>query len=330
MHCCRLYLILYLLGQFISSTAYSQDSLSVCHKAFLFESEEYAVVDTIMICIDADKIPSGYMTNLNMAVCNDGLCARLLLKMYWDLAGSYTGFDTITGNPLTKFDHRRFSGNDYKKLNEILKDKNSILGTVEKEELIDKRIKIKATNVDAVTGATSQAIKNAVVEGAVYSVYALWQLVFGSLIDSMRHYTQDIYSMEIAKQLLNSNNYDSQLFALKQMTSSDFEAEFTFLMHVIRNSIPLIKAYIINKAPLPFADKKQNMEFVSLYPELDGYSKSVFIDRITKEKKVAVIFLPLMIPNLYLLDNRQLDRCISTFQKFEIPVNQEYLSKLKK
>jgi hypothetical protein len=330
MHYCRLYLILYFLGQFIHSTVYSQDSLSVCYKAFLFESQEYAVVDTIMVCRNADNIPTGYKTNLDMAVCNDGLCARLVLKMYWDLAGGYMGYDTITGNPLTKFDHKRFSGKDYDKLNKILKDKNSILGSVEKEELIDKSIKIKATNVDAITGATSQSIKNAVVEGAVYSTYALWHLVFGSLIDSMRSYTLNIYSMQVARQLLNSDNYDSQLFAIRQMSNSNFETEFALLVRVIRRSIPLIKAYIINKAPLPFADKNQNTEFVSLFPELDTYSRSVFIDRITNDKIVAVIFLPLMIPNLDLLDSRQLYQCISAFQKFEIPVNQEYLSKLKK
>jgi hypothetical protein len=330
MQCCRLYLILYFLGQFINSTAYSQDSLNGWQKAFLFESEEYAVVDTIMICKSADKIPTGYRANLNMAVCNDGLCARLLLKMYWDLAGNYTGYDTIKGNPLTKFDHKRFSGNDYKKLDAILKDKNSILGTVEKEELLDKRIKIKATNVDAVTGATSQAIKNSVVEGAVYTAYSLWHLVFGTLIDSMRAYTLNVYSKEVAKQLLSSDNYDSQLFALKQMRNSDYETELPFLLTVLRRSVPFIRAYMINKTPLPFADKKQNVEFSLIFSELDSYSRSVFIDRITKEKEVAVVFLPLMIPQLKSLDSRQLDKCISAFQKFEIPVNQEYLSKLKK
>jgi hypothetical protein len=314
-----------LLGQFVNPTAYSQDSLNGCQKAFLFESEEYAVVDTILVCRNADGIPTGYTTNLNMAVCNDGLCARLVLKMYWDLAGSYTGYDTITGNPLTKFDHKRFSANDYKKLNEILKDKNSILGTVEKDELIDKRIKIKATTVvDAVTGATSQAIKNSVVEGAVYSVYTLWHLVFGSLIDSMRAYTLNVYSMEVAKQLLTSDNYDSQLFAIKQISNSDFEAEFTFLVQVIRRSIPLIKAYIINKAPLPFADKMKNEEFVSIFPELDTYSKSVFIDRIIKEKNVAIVFLPLMVSQVNFMDSKQIDKCIRAFQKYGITVPEKF------
>jgi hypothetical protein len=135
--------------------------------------------------------------------------------------------------------------------------------------------------------------------------------------------------MEVAKQLLNSDNYDSQLFALKQMSDADFETEFSFLFQVLRRSIPLIKAYIINKAPLPFIDKNRNEEFVSIYPELDTYSKSVFIDRITKEKNVAIVFLPLVIPQLNLLDSRQLDKCVSAFQNFEIPVPPEYLNKLK-
>jgi hypothetical protein len=183
--------------------------------------------------------------------------------------------------------------------------------------------------VDAVTGATSKPIKNSVVEGAVYSSYALWHLVYGSVKDSIRAYTLNIYSKQVAKQLLGSDNYDSQLFALKQMSNDDYKTAFPFLFQVLRRSFPFIKAYIISKAPLPFTDKGQNQKFVSLFSELDSYSKSVFIDRITTEKKVAIVFLPLMLPQLQILDSKQLDKCLSAFQKFKIPISQELISKLK-
>lgn len=327
MQYCRLYLILYFLGHFYQSTAYSQGILNDCQKAFIFESEEYAVADTILICRNADGTPSGYTTNLNVAVCNDGLCARLILKVNWDLAGSFVGYDTIKGHPLTKFDHKRFAGPDYTKLTGILKDKNSILGTFEKEDLIDKRIKIKATTVDAVTGATSKAIKNSVVEGAVYSTYALWHLINSSLIDSMRSHTLKIHSMQVANLLLNSDNYDSQLFALKQMSDDDYRAAFPLLLRVIKKSVPFIKSYMITKAPLPFAEREKNLQFVSIFPELDSNSKSVFIDRITAEKKIAVDFLPLMASMLSQLDSKQVDKCIMAFQKFGIPEPRDFNKK---
>jgi hypothetical protein len=325
MHYYSLSIILfYFTGSFFNSTAYSQESIRNCRKAFQYNSEEYAVDNTIMICRNADSIPVRYMANLDMVVCNDGLCTNLFLKIYWDLAGAYMGFDTLQGKPLYKFDHKRFTSGDYDKLHTILKDKNSILGSLGKEDLVEKQIVRKASTVDAVSGATLRSIKNAVVEGAVYSSFELWHLAHSSVKDSIRTYTLNIYSEEVAKQLLFSDNYDSQLFALNQMSDDSFKASFPMLFDVIRRSVPLIRVYIIGKAPLPFNDKKQNKEFVSLFPELDSYSKSVFIDRITTEKKVASVYLPLMTPQLKSLDSKQLNKCISAFRKFEIPVPGAY------
>jgi hypothetical protein len=139
----------------------------------------------------------------------------------------------------------------------------------------------------------------------------------------------NIYSEQVSKQLLVSDNYDSQLFALKQISDDNFKAAFPLLFQVIRKSVPLIRVYIISKAPLPFTDKALNQELVSLFPVLDSYSKSVFIDRITAEKNVAIVILPLMIPQLKSLDSKQIDKCIAAFKKFEIPVSEDYLRRLK-
>jgi hypothetical protein len=317
------FLILYFSVLFYTN-AYSQGNLNDCQKAFLFKSGEYAVVDTLMICNDTAWHPVGYKANLNMAVCNDGLCARLILKVHWDLAGTFTGYDTVKGHPLTKFDHKPFDGNDYLKLNDILKDKNSILGTVVNEDLTDKNTEIKATYVDAVTSATSKAIKNSVVDGAVYTTYALWHFIHSSVTDSMRSQTVKIFTRQIALLLLNSDKYDSQLFALKKMSEDDYLAEFPLLLRVIRKSVPFIKSYMITIAPLPFADLEKNKEFVSIFSELDNYSKSVFIDRITGEKKIAVIYLPLIASQVNRMDTKQIEKCILAVQKYKIALPIEF------
>ena len=105
------------------ATAYSPDSLNTCHKAFNFKYEDYAVANTIKICSNAAHIPTSYEADINMVVCEDKLCANVILKFNWDLAGNYVSFDTIPGKPLTKFDHKRFTDGDYKKLDQIIKDK---------------------------------------------------------------------------------------------------------------------------------------------------------------------------------------------------------------
>ena len=305
-------------GQFFCATAESLDSLTTCRKAFMFKSDDFAGANTIKIRSDADQTPVGYEADLNMPVCDDKLCANVYLKIYWDLAGNYSRFDTISGKALTKFDHKPFTDADYKKLDQILKDRNSTLRILEKNDLIDKSVKLRATTVDAVTGATPKTIKNAVVEGAVYSSYALWHFVNGSVKDSIRSFTFRIYSEKMARRMLESNNFETQLFALRQMKANEFEDRAKLLFQVIRKSSPLIRAYIINNALLPFQDQATNSQFVSLFPELDGYSKSIFLDRIISEKRIAATFLPLMLLQAKKLDERQLEKLKSASEKYKI------------
>lgn len=307
----------------------SPDSLKTCRKAFMYNVDDFDVANTINICL-IGMIPVGYESTLNMPVCDDKLCANVVLKINWDLAGNYVSFDTITGKPLTKFDHKRFTDTDYQRLNQILKDRNSILRTLEKNDLVDKSIQLKATTVDAVTGATPSTIKKAVVEGAVYSSYTLWHLIYGFIGDSMRANTRRIYSDLIAQQLLKSSNFETQLFALKQWSKASFETHSDLLFQVIRQSVPLIRASVINKMPLPFPNEEKNQKFVSLFPELDAYSKGIFLDRITESKPIAEVFLPLMNSKLSDLDQNQRKKYLSALKKFEIPDTPELLKQLEK
>ncbi len=289
----------------VGAVSNPSDSLKNCRMAFMFKTDDYAVANAIDICSNAVQVPVGYETALNMAVCDDKLCANVLLKIYWDLAGNYVRFDTIAGKPLTKFDHKRFSDADYKKLDQILKDRNSMLRVLEKSDLVDKSIKLKATTVDAVSGATPATIKNAVVEGAVYSSHTLWHLVNGQIKDSIRAFTLRNYSEQIALQMLGSDNFETQLFALKQIPQEQYESRFESLFQVIRKSSPLIRAYIINRAPLPFRDQEKNRKLALQFPDLDGYSKSIFMNRILNDSEILNVFAPLMLNVLNILSAEQ-------------------------
>lgn len=299
----------------------SQNRGDSCYTAFNFKTDEFSESNSIKICTNTSQIPFGYEASIDMPVCDDTLCANVVLMFYWDLAGNYRHFDTIPGKPLTKFDHKKFISADYLKLDQILKNRNSILRNLKKEELVDKTVKIKAATVDAVTGATPQTIKKSVVDGAVYSSFTLWHFVNGPIKDSMAAFTQSIYSEPIARQLLLSDNYETQLFALKKWTEKDYEIHSDLLFQVIRQGVPLIRAYAINKAPLPFPQVEKNCQFVALFPSLDEYSKSIFLNRITSEEKPAKIILPLLIKEFKDFNGKQFKQIEDSYQKFEIPRN---------
>lgn len=312
---------------FLHPDAFAQGCQDSCYTALIYKTGESAEPNTIKICTNS-QIPFGYEAYIDMPVCDDTLCANVVLKIYWDLAGSYTGFDTIPGKPLTKFDHKKFISADYLKLDQILKNRNSILSILEKEELVDKSIKIKATTVDAVTGATPLTIKKSVVEGASYSSFTLWHFVNGAIKDSLAAFTQGFYSEPIARQMLFSDNYETQLFALRKWTENDYEFHSDMFFQVIRQSVPLVRAFAINKVPLPFKQIENNRQFVALFPLLDDYSKSIFLNRITAEKVVASVFLPFILIMIDDLNQKQQELITGACQKFEIPEYQKLNDKL--
>ncbi len=262
--------------------------------AFVYRLSDYGQKTETNIFINQQQNFTNYEASINLPVCDDNLCANLIVKVFWDLAGNYIRFDTIAGKPLTKFDHRPFTSADYQKLDEILQNKSSILRVLEKEELTDKNVKLKSTTVDAVTGATPASVKEQVVEGAVYSVFTLWHFVNGTLKDSLKNHTVSILSDKLIEQMLRSENFETQLFVLKQLPQNYFEKNTELLFQTLSKSNSLIQSYIINKIPLPYSNMDNNKAFATLYSYLDGYSKSIFINRILNTKSNAEVFIPIM------------------------------------
>jgi hypothetical protein len=193
-----------------------------------------------------------------------------------------------------------------------------MLRILNKEDLVDKSVKIKSKTVDAVTGATPQTIKKSVVEGAVYTSYALWHFVNGAIKNKIANYTLDIYSEPISHKMLLSGNYETQLFALRKWSDKDYEIHSDLLFQVMRQSVPLIKANAIIKTPLPFKNMEKNKEFLALFPILDDYSKSIFMNRIITEKEVATVFLPLILGDSGNFNKKQLEQITNASRKFEI------------
>ncbi len=314
-----LYFISILLaGGFLVSNPKVEKRVDDCKEAFEFIYGEFEVNNQVEICFDSAGIPERYKSSVNMPVCDDTLCANVVLKIYWDLAGNYQSFDTLTGFPLTKFDHKKFSSDDYTKLDQILKNRNSMLRILKMTDLLDKSVKVQSKKVDAVTGATPVTIRKSIVEGAVYSSYTLWHFVNGSIKNQISNFTLDNYSEEVSRRMLLSDNYETQLFALKYFSEVDYEIQSELIFQVITQSVPLVKANTIIKMPLPFEESFKNYKLLSLFPELDNYSKSIFINRVLTERNVAEEFLPLILNHPDAFSKKQLDQINSAFTKFEI------------
>ena len=144
------------------------------------------------------------------------------LWIFWDAIGNYLGIQLDENESLTKSDHTPFEMEDYKRLDRILSDTLSVFKDLNYEDLIvedDSQPKEETNrenklfaflNVDAVSTATSPALKEYVIEKAVFTCYTLWHMVYGEtkvFIDSL---IRDKLNAEYIGKLLNGE--EEQIF----------------------------------------------------------------------------------------------------------------------
>jgi hypothetical protein len=173
---------------------------------------------TLNLVLDDSGRPQYFFRNIFTPVCYTNECKPVYVDFYWDLLGNYQRYEMPEGKIFTKVDHDEFKEEDYKKMADILSRPNSIFANLEMDDLITKGTDDLTDNVDAKTGATMKAIKNDVIEGAVYTCYTLWHIAYGKhVIAEMKKITESYLNDDLLHTFLSSNNYHYQYWAMDQV-----------------------------------------------------------------------------------------------------------------
>lgn len=252
--------------------------------------------------------PLFYESSIRTTVCDDEICEIMSIRLFWDLAGSYIGYDTLAGHPLTKFDHEPFTPKDYKRLHELLQNEGSILKFKEKNELIDKK-EVRASDVvDGTTGATAKEIKEEVVEGALYSSYTLWHLAYnGSIKNQIQNQTKLLLDEKMKSEFFRSNRSGYQLLAVQNMTPEDFESFQHQWLEILKNGIPLVRKQLMNQIPEVIWDNQGMQESIcSMISDFDVNSRTLLMNKLIKLKIVYPQSLEMISKNFNQLNKKQL------------------------
>jgi hypothetical protein len=263
-------------------SCYAQESaLSYSGRAFSLMFRD-TIPMNVELVFDTDGLPDFYQCHVNSPVCSDGLCRSLILDVTWDLLGNFTRFEVPEYPPLTKWDHLEFTEEDYIKLGEILRDENSVLGTVEDvNTLFDPSTKKISETVDAVTGATRETIKNAVVPGAVYSSYTLWQVVNGEIPSRIQQYTLAYRGPDLINKFLLSENYHYHYEALDFLVSTGYEEHLPELVKMLNNCDPFVIRMAVRWFPLAWLDVEQfQLAVTALIDQFDYRAQEIWLDRL--------------------------------------------------
>jgi hypothetical protein len=184
------------------------------------------------------------------------------------------GFRIEKGEFLSKTRHVAFSENEYDKLHNLLADKNSALAQYTINELVPNK-KNAVSGVDAVSSATITEVLNYIVEGAVYTTYTLWHIVYGNTKREIEKLTAERMNPQLAMKLLESERNDDKVWVMNHLRP-DMESTPEIdekLLEIISGS----DVYLAERALNSLDDKKISYDIQQKLVEV--FKKTGFIQQ---------------------------------------------------
>lgn len=246
--------------------------------AFVFFTKDSVQLEVDLL-FSANDLPVKYYSFVVTPVCEEGVCYNLVAEVYWDLLGNFLDYAEVPLDPLTKFDHVKFTKEDHDKMKEILRDKTSLLANYKVEDLVDHSIEIKSEVIDGVAGATYNSLSGAVVRGAVYSSHTLWHIVNGELADKIAAHTEALMSEEVLVSMLDSDNYHQQFYALNKVDVGN-EKYTPKLIRLITEGDAYVPFFAIEKIPdWAWSSAKYQSKIISLLKEVEFRMQNEILNR---------------------------------------------------
>jgi hypothetical protein len=227
---------------------------------------------------DSLGLPLKYKARIVTPVCETDKCYIIEIIIYWDLIGRYCGYDTIPGQGLTKLDHIPFSEKDYRKLNDILSDRNSLLASYSKENLVSST---RSSEIDGFTGATDQAIKESVISGGVYSCYALWHIANGDAKDTLRKVTFNNLNSELVQKMTKLQDQEVNYFLINSFSHADFNTYLPQVLTMIADGQGYFAKNAIEKIPPEIMADPRSLQFFSAnFEGLDYFTQVALLKKL--------------------------------------------------
>lgn len=132
-----------------------------------------------------------FFINVESVICTENKCKVVPVDIFWDRFGRYQRIELQKGTYLEKYEGEKFSRKDYRQLDKVLKNKNSVLANYKIEKITGApdtiQNKESLEDVDGITGATIISIDNTeTIKGATLTCYTLWHWVNGGVSQIIR------------------------------------------------------------------------------------------------------------------------------------------------
>ncbi|MFY0652443.1 MAG: hypothetical protein JXQ96_10440 [Cyclobacteriaceae bacterium] len=248
--------------------------------------------DSVYLFIDDRSLPKFYYQDIFTPVCEDNSCKPVYITLMWDLLGNYRDYRVDPKWPLTKIDHLPFSDEEYEKLHLVLADDHSILSSYTKKNIAELYASSKNNNiddVDAVSGATPQYIKDQTIEGALYTCHTLWNLCRGKISEQLLNHTENhLLNDDLIHQMILSGELKLIEFAFQHLTSFGDPGFHAEIIEVIQNSDQITASQIIHYLPKKLVEESDfNLQLWDVFDRVHFLSQRQILDQFTHCKQLS-------------------------------------------
>lgn len=238
--------------------------------------------DSLFLVKNQDNIPLHYFKPITTEVCFDQECRLLSIIVFWNITGRYLGFELPAGEFLSKRDHEPFFNDEYERLNDLLADPTLPLGEVSFHNLLE-RPNTPVDSIDGVTGATTPALSQVVVQGAAYTTYTLWNIIYGPTQDLVMHLTEKQLSPALMTLILQSPDLSDKAWALNRLSKkTTLSPQLSTALVGIISGEDFFLSYAAINAIKPVHLSIDTLQFAlfSIYQEASHSIKSLLIEKL--------------------------------------------------
>lgn len=159
----------------------------------------------------------GYQLHVDSVICIEDICKIIPVSLFWDFLGNFKSYRLQKNHYLEKKEGVKFTEQDYKKLEEILKDKKSPFRNLKYHQITHKKVYGEG-EIDAFTGATAVPIaREKSIEGAAWTCFTLWHWVNGEVLDHISTISGAKATLNQLEKFLSSDEKQERLFAIKEL-----------------------------------------------------------------------------------------------------------------
>jgi len=296
-------------------------------KAFTVYLKDSIPMSVDLMFDDSNK-PLKYYAHIFAPVCEEKICYPLVVDVSWDLLGNFDEYSLPIDSPLTKFDHEVFNKEDVDKMHKILSDKSSVLKFYSSQDLVDSSETKKSSVVDAITGATNKTLQSSIVSGAVHSSYLLWHIVNGSAADSILQHTESLLNDSMLTQMLESNNYHYQYYALGKIPKDRISDFLPAVIRLVGTGKEYVPYFAIEKIPEEaWMSSETQQSILNLLNQVDFKIQNQVINKL-KDKRLTEAALDKLISNFRILQPSQIIKSLDIIITNKDILNYNLLLKL--